>query len=252
MKSEYNGLPIKSVESEITMQVDAGELGYGGICGTEVVHGQLPGYVLGCSSTKRELVVLRLAAEALLFKIKGQRVKILMDSFPAIRNLIKGGGSVSELNEEIKTWYQFCVNHKIEATYEWIRRELNQDADAASKQVATNHALFDHVHSRITEWIAEMQLFNITKTNEYKRQTNVPIHSPMFDKVQLRLTSILQGWGHSVIVVPNWVSQAWWITMKEYKVTELHLGYVHDVYIDSHMNWPKSWTMSAFLLKAIE
>jgi hypothetical protein len=248
LKNEHNGMPIKTSECEIEINVDAGELGYGGVYNDTTVQGDLPMHALGTSSTKRELIALRLAVKKLLPHLKGKKVKVMMDSAPAIRNLIKGGGPVDNLNEEIKLWFEFCVHNNIEATYEWIKRDLNQDADTASKQSAKNHALFETVHAKIANWIQNMTLMNITSSNENKQQTNVPIHTPIFDKISLRLTAIVQGWGYAVIVVPLWYSQAWWITLKQHHVAQLDLGTLKQVYKESFRS--PEWRMAAFVIKA--
>ena len=44
------------------MNADAGEMGYGGVMDGKTVSGDLPVDIIGCSSTRRELVALRLAA----------------------------------------------------------------------------------------------------------------------------------------------------------------------------------------------
>ena len=43
-----------------------------------------------------------------------------MHSFAAVRNLIKGGGPKADLCDEVKVWWQWCEENKV---------ELNQEAD---------------------------------------------------------------------------------------------------------------------------
>jgi len=118
------------------MNADAGEMGYGGVMDGKTVSGDLPVDIIGCSSTRRELVALRLAAADMVERLKGRQVTIKMDSIPAVRNLIKGGGNKPDLSWEVKQWYLFCEEHKMECEYEWVPREQNEAADTASKQAA--------------------------------------------------------------------------------------------------------------------
>ena len=194
------------------------------------VSGELPNEVLGTSSTKRELTALYMVGQSLKEHLRNKRVLIKMDSFAAVRNLIKGGGAIENLNAEIKKWYNFCTQSNIDCSYEWVKRELNEQADAASKQAAVSYTLFQSVSRLIQDWLKPMQLKVQTKNGESKYQTNIPIHTPVFDKISLRLTSIIQGWGYTVIVVPLWSSQAWWSTLLQHKKVQLNLGHVQQVY----------------------
>jgi hypothetical protein len=108
--------------------------------------------------------------------------------------------------------------------------------------------LFDTVHKAIVNWIQSLTLINVTSSNENKQQTNVPVHTPIFDKISLRLTAIVQGWGYAVIVVPLWYSQAWWITLRQHQIAQLDLGVVSNVYKESFRS--PEWRMAAFVIKA--
>jgi hypothetical protein len=249
LKAEHNGLPIKMSESEVCINVDAGELGYGGVLDNMVVKGDLPTAVLGASSTKRELVALRLAVEQMKGRLTGKRVKVKMDSYPAVRNLIKGGGGKQDLNEEIKLWFHLCKSLNMEVTYEWVNRELNSAADAASKVSATNHVMFPDVELKIRGWVQGFELTNETMSGEMTTQTSIAIHTPIFDKLSLRITAMIQGWGHAVVVVPAWYSQAWWVTLMEHSVTQISIGTAHQVYSDAVRTWP-AWSMIAVIVKA--
>ena len=61
-----------------------------------------------------------------------------MDSFAAIRNLVKQGGPKQDLCAEVREWWRFCQQHEISPRYEWLPREQNTLADVASKRVAAN------------------------------------------------------------------------------------------------------------------
>ena len=52
-----------------------------------------------------------------------------MDSYPAIQNMIKGGGPIQELNDKVREWWIWCRVNKVHALYQWIPREENKEAD---------------------------------------------------------------------------------------------------------------------------
>ena len=118
---------------QVTVFVDASETGYGGYCGSHTVAGVLPTDVIGTSSTLRELCGVRLLTEELAERLQNKRVKYVLDSQPAIANLIKGGGDKSSLNDAIKEWWRICQRLSITPSYEWVPRENNKDADKLSK-----------------------------------------------------------------------------------------------------------------------
>jgi hypothetical protein len=67
-------------------------------------HGPLRSEDISRSSTRRELSALMQVAStpSILEQIKGKRIRVIMDSVPALRNLIKGGGPVPELCAAVK------------------------------------------------------------------------------------------------------------------------------------------------------
>jgi hypothetical protein len=67
-------------------------------------------------------------------RVANKRVKFVMDSQPAIANLTKGGGKKDDINEEIKRWWKVCETYRIEASYEWVARTENSEADELSKR----------------------------------------------------------------------------------------------------------------------
>ena len=117
------------------MWSDASDVGWGGeVAGVrenvviqpagpvgDMTYGVLPRDEIRKSSTRRELVALLMLAKtpAILEQIRGRRVKIILDSIPALRNLIKGGGPVKELCDAVRLWTEFCERNRIEPVYEW-------------------------------------------------------------------------------------------------------------------------------------
>src|SRR5690606_2113301 len=117
----HNGLAISSREAqvEVLLWSDASDGGWGGeAVGVQVgseaasastatqlgyqptgevstmLYGSLPRGEIASSSTRRELVGLLelVRTPAILSQVRGKRVKVFMDSIPALRNLINGGG----------------------------------------------------------------------------------------------------------------------------------------------------------------
>jgi len=157
----HNGLQINCRESQVQVLLwsDASDVGWGGEAAgattqlpaaqvdlpltpvEEMAHGALPRRDIRCSSTRRELVALLKVAStpAILQQIVGKRIRVIMDSIPALRNLIKGGGPVPELCAAVRDWTVFCQKHSIHAVYEWVERAGNWRADRASKLASKQH-----------------------------------------------------------------------------------------------------------------
>ena len=86
-----NGAPIRNRAETAVICVDASEQGMGATCGDMRLAEPLPAELVGKSSTLRELYGVLRAVQVWGKEMKGQHVRIVMDSLPA-RNLIKGGG----------------------------------------------------------------------------------------------------------------------------------------------------------------
>jgi hypothetical protein len=239
---EANGMHIVSPNQElhVCVNVDAGEMGFGGVMNEECVDGDLPLETVGTSSTRRELVALQLAAKAMIADLKGKSVTIKMDSMPAISNLIKGGGPKADLSREVKNWYLFCETNNIVCEYEWVPREQNEAADKASKQSARSYTLTHDAHNTVRQWAVHM------KGNE-----QITVHVPRFDKVDLRLRAMLtcNTPGTLIVVVPVWKGQAWWNTVKENTDYTLDMGTVRETITQRENTWPRTWKMVACILR---
>lgn len=183
---KQNGLPIQDTGSEVHVQMntDASDVGYGAhtdVPGSEIA-GELPPEVLGSSSTAREIMGVILAAERLEPQLKGRRVRICMDSLPAICNFINGGGPVEQLNLLVQRWWMWCHQRKVTPLYHWIRRELNTVADTLSKESAKLHTLHLVAEIRIREWLDKLGL----KGTQATAYTRVRVITPHFDSVVVR------------------------------------------------------------------
>ncbi len=200
---KVNGLPIGLVKGTRTMYVDAGDLGFGGVLDGTIYSGVLPPDALGASSTRRELSALRLVAHLARRELKDCDIVIKMDSAPAIRNLIKGGGDKPDLTKEVRAWTGWCERHGVRPTYEWIEREFNGIADEASKWAAEGAKVPWAVRAKIHEDLKE-------RTNQEKQYWWNSIFAPAPDKIGIRMIAAAKGANPCIVVVPSWPSQAWW------------------------------------------
>lgn len=210
LKPENNGQQITLRRGEITLNVDAGDVGWGGVLGIagtaqqgeDTYKGDLPDDVLGASSTRRELRGLRLTAQAALDRIKGQTVNIKMDSYPAVCNLVAEGGRKEDLVQEVQLWQEWCTEHKITPIYFWVPREQNQAADDASKHSAASYEISNNSKESIQTWLE-------SNTTGGRQRWWKNIFIPRFDHAALRITVAERGYEPAVVVLPEW-KQAWW------------------------------------------
>jgi hypothetical protein len=196
-----NGCAIASPRHELIAYADAGELGWGFHVNHREAAGQLPESVIGLSSTLRELTAVRLGLNVLVAMLKGKRVLLRLDSFAATRNLIKGGGPIPELCEEVKKIWTFCDDQKIRLTAVWVPRESNTRADELSKVVdglwsisALGMALV--TRALPTDAAARWWFPPVGKVGEVVRQGETQR-------------------GRLFLIAPKWPAQPWWKLVQE-------------------------------------
>lgn len=252
----HNGLEINCRENQVQVLLwsDASDVGWGGEAAgvTESIpvqqvqdrmqsadnplpvsgmaYGALPRAEIARSSTRRELVALLQVASTprILEQIQNRRIRVIMDSVPALRNLIKGGGPVPELCTAVKEWTNFCEAHGIRAVYEWVERASNWRADQASKLETQQHTLMhasyeDSLRKRMkevpaTQWRSRSNHFLFGK---------VPLFLPMFHQVDARVEMIRSQLEEAIIVVPRWPgggTQDWWRRVGQHSIAHIALG----------------------------
>lgn len=213
---EFNGAPIVHPLAEQVLHVDASDYGWGGVLNvSDRVGGYLPLEVIGSSSTLRELRGLRLAAVELEKHLVGKRLRVEMDSFAAIRNLINGGGPVAELCAEVKAWWSWCAEKKIVASYTWIPREENKEADRLSKaegrqwsvRPEVKKMILDHFRLREDQW----------------RATE-------FGAIGHMLKQIQRERAMAALLFPGWPAQSWWLEIHKHAKAVVELGRAPDVF----------------------
>ena len=100
--SARNGKPILATAAMIELRVDASYTAIGA-CITNTGYQMseaLPHWIIGRSSTERELFAVLRAIVAWNSIIRQRVVRLVMDLQPTARNLIKGGGGVEELTPD--------------------------------------------------------------------------------------------------------------------------------------------------------
>jgi hypothetical protein len=251
----HNSLTINSRENqvEVLLWSDASDAGWGGeamgvtMGGREkqyptsqaavegMTHGSLPIAEIQHSSTRRELVgLLELArSPTILRAISGKRVKVLMDSIPALRNLINGGGPVENLTAAVKEWTTLCEQQRIQPTYDWIPRAANWRADKASKLHHQQHTF----RSSIVEERIRTELTALAGVGS-RRQTNhwlgrVPIFTPMFHQIDARVEMIRTQLEEAIIIVPEWPAGGthdWFRRVEQNSIARMEVGRAREIY----------------------
>lgn len=248
----HNGQTINSREMQVQVNVwtDASDVGWGGEADgqavgvkqvaadvslperpvEQMVYGELPRREIGQSSTRRELVaLLRVTSDPkILPLIKGKRIRVIMDSNPALRNLIKGGGPVPALCAAVKEWAQFCEKHDIKAVYEWVQRSGNWRADKASKLIQEQHT-FKHetLEAQLREAMDAQPATQWRSRNNHFIYGKVAVFTPHFHQVDARVEMIRSQLEEAIILLPRWPAGAttdWHRRVRKHSIACLELG----------------------------
>jgi len=160
-----------------------------------------------------------------------------MDSIPALRNLINGGGPKQHLSDLIKTWTRLCEQHNIEPVYEWAPREENWRADRASKLAHEQHTW---KHKYVEVGIRkQFEKIEATKWNlgSYRWATSgpVPIFKPHFHQVDARLEMIRAHLIEAILIVPDWPAggrRDWYRRVREFSIAGVDIGTAGEIFGD--------------------
>jgi ribonuclease HI len=245
-RSQFNGLPIHEFGAAIhlTMNTDASDVGWGAHSGDDggwKIGGELPEEVLKHSSTAREIKGLQLAAAQRADSMKGKNVRICMDSYPAIRNLINGGGPVEFLNELVREWWEWTKKHRVRPTYQWIPREENSEADRLSKMAAETLKITPRALEEVRDWL-EKEGHPSWHCVEWLRTR---VQAPVFDHIAVRVGEMISARRPVCIVVPTWRGHPWWSRLERASAARLPLGRVENV-IQGHKEYAgHNWMMEA-------
>lgn len=254
----HNGLEINCRETQVQVLLwsDASDVGFGGkvaevlkcvsmqevaaalpkLEAAEAAYGSLPRGEIARSSTRRELVGLLLVAQSprILPKIRGKRIRMIMDSVPALRNLIKGGGPVENLCESVKAWTRFCEKEGIKAVYEWVPRAENWRADELSKLEVQQHKFRkEGMEEEVRQRLNAVSATQWRKRNNHFVFGKVAVFAPMFHQVDARVEMIRSQLEEAIVIVPRWPAggtRDWYRRIKEHSIAQIALGRVSEWY----------------------
>jgi hypothetical protein len=238
---ERNGRAISDPAAEIIVTVDAGGVGWGAHCNGTQVNGLFSHEQLGTSSTLRELIGLRMACIALQATLRNHAIKIRMDSLCAIQNLVKGGGPVKGLTEEVKKWCTWCEEGKVTAQYEWIPREENQEADWLSKRGAGNWQLRPWV-------VEELEMKYGGFNHPWHNHNRICLLVPQPDRVEEMIVKAQLHKLQAVIVHPQFSGQLWLQRVQPFHQHSTQLGLFSHIFATTmeHISAPQ-WLVEATL-----
>jgi len=230
------------------MSTDASDVGWGAHSeddGGWKEGGELPEEVLKHSSTAREIKGLQLAAAQRVDSMRGRNVRVCMDSYPAIRNLLNGGGPVEFLNEMVREWWEWTRKHKIRPTYQWIPREENTEADRLSKIAAETLTIAPQAMQTVKDWL-EREGHPSWHCMEWLRTR---VQAPVFDHIGVRVGEMLGARRPVCIIVPSsFRGQPWWPKMEQISAACLQLGRVEDIVRGRPEYAGHNWMMEAHVL----
>jgi hypothetical protein len=235
--ARYNGQPIDGpgVTAEVIVHSDAGDLGYGMHARVEAgqseptwtAHGVLADSMLGESSTAREISGLMAAAAQQVQRLRGKRVRFVMDSYPAMRNLTRGGGPVAQLNELVRQWWRWCKQHGVQPSFEWVPRERNTLADELSKVVAATLELRPGVEARVRQWLQKCGVPGVRVATWERTQ----VYTPRWDCICYRVQELLRRREPACIIVPSWGGAAWTALLRNNSTHRTTLGQAGELLV---------------------
>ena len=134
--TSFNGQNIWHSPSAVrVVYSDASHSGYGGYMvehGYQVAHGLWTAKEASQSSTWRELRAVRLVLEALIPKLRNERVRWFTDN-QNVAHILAVGSRKASLQIEVFAIFAIAMSSQVRIEAEWIPRNLNQTADYISK-----------------------------------------------------------------------------------------------------------------------
>jgi hypothetical protein len=209
----------------LEMNADAGAIGFGAHLqdGSEVKE-ILPLELLHQSSTVRELFGLQKCLSAMTEKLKGNTVCVKLDSLPAVRNIVKGGGPVAECSLIVQNIWKWCEQNKIKLTVEWIPREMNTKADALSKACPSKWNLKEETRLKIMEIKNGEEAKIVGELEQNKKTWMIPDFNTLSYVINHMISKQIKG----IIIHPVWEAQVWWPRLCEFRYKVVDLGGITD------------------------
>ena len=137
---QFNGRPLKPLRQDTAVFTwsDASDFGWDGFVinrnGSSLARGRLPDVQQGphTSSTFRELLATQRVLESVTNQVKGCQVIHRTDNQAAVA-ILESGSRHPHLHDVATAIFQFCLQHSIQLSAEWIPRSENDRADYLSK-----------------------------------------------------------------------------------------------------------------------
>jgi hypothetical protein len=188
-----NGNPIRRREFSDTIKLDSGETGSGAhlVGGSLQFSSPLNYLLIGTSSTRREMVGLKMFLVERGELFAHRRVRFVFDSAASVCILLKGGSRIPALTRLTKDIVLLLLNLHITPVYEWTPRENNVLADRLSKRWDHSWILTPEAETHIRSLFPGVRL-TLRRFNTYSNYLET--------RQQTR----------EVIIAPFWPTQRWW------------------------------------------
>ena len=229
-----NGTPIKCRAETIAIHVDASATGIGATTEDKSFSVPLPEGMVDISSTARELWTVLRVFERWGKSLRGEHVRFVMDSLPAARNLVKGGGPVTELSNMVKNIWREAKQCGASYTVTWVEREQNQRADVLSKGWADWYRLSSHARTKLERDLARDGAAGLHIENPPFAQIGYAVRKAMWQKRPICL------------VHPVWTAQQWWPAIA--RCARRELGMAAEVLTEGTGKQHPRWRIQAALL----
>jgi hypothetical protein len=244
---KLNGRPILSTAAMEEWQVDASETAIGACKPNskqqESFAEPLPTALIGTSSTLRELHAVLRAVKRWGESSRDRTIRLCMDSFPAARNIARGGGPVLELSRMSKTIWQEAQKFGITLTPVWIERERNKEADRLSKTWERLHKLQPQ---------AERWLLNRIEQTNRESKSDFRLVNVEFNQIRNAIQQAKAERAQICIVHPMWPSQSWFLQLDEHKTAQHVIGLAQhalkQVESDTKSSQQPAWQIYATFL----
>ena len=224
-----NAGPFMSQQWEVDVFVDSSEIGWGATVLGEQVGDIFPAWLIGTSSTMRELNGLLGCSRHTAVRewLRGKVVRWNLDSKPAVANLINGGGPVSALCTVVKQlWVEWDLL-SVTSTFRWLPRETleMQRVDEASK--ALSFWLKPDLQAKLSL--------------EFGRE----FISVSYNQIANTIECILARKRKCALVVPRWEAKSWWPILARTSSAIIPIGR-HCITFVSHLTYkPVDWSFCA-------
>ena len=202
----------------------------------------LPWEIVPTSSTQRELygIVQALQDKDVSEIIKGKCVEIKMDSLPAIRNLIKGGGPVKQLCSLVKQFWRLTDKLNVFSIFTWIPREQNTTADELSKSYQTSAGWPINTHH-----LKKLARYLSVRMNVAECSVSVLCPSPSL--IVSVVGAVRRNRKSLILIHPLWEAASWWNWVNGLASSQLPITNVARLFENTSKTPP--WPFVASLIK---